>query len=78
MADKAAAEGRPAPEDDVPDAEWSVVSINGEMQESESPIPPETQLRNAKGKEHGGSGVPLNQAEYDRAVKYWSAYAVCQ
>ena len=33
-------------------------------------------MRNALGKEEGGSGVPLVKAEYKAAVEYWSTHAV--
>ena len=77
-AEKAVAEGLPAPEGDVPDAEWSVVAINGELTERETPIAPITQLRNALGKADGGSGRVLDRAEYQRAVEYWQFHAVCR
>ena len=36
---------------------------------------PMTAMRNALGKEEGGSGVPLNRAEYLAAVEYWQSHA---
>ena len=35
---------------------------------------PITMMRNALGKEEGGSGVPLDRKEYDKAVDYWSKH----
>lgn len=68
--------GKPKEERDVPDAEWGVVSINAEMQAAEAPMPPTTMVRNALGKDEGGSGVPLDREAYMRAVEYWGKYAV--
>ena len=36
---------------------------------------PITMMRNALGKEEGGSGVPLVRAKYDESVAFWSKYA---
>jgi hypothetical protein len=36
---------------------------------------PITMMRNALGKEEGGSGVALQREEYDKAVKYWETHA---
>jgi len=35
---------------------------------------PITMMRNALGKEEGGSGVPLDRNLYDKAVDYWSKH----
>ena len=37
---------------------------------------PITMLRNALGKEYGGSGVPLERDKYQKSVEYWSKHAV--
>jgi len=66
---------RPAPVRDVPDADWAVVSVNAELDETETPIKPMTQMRNALGKAYGGSGVPLDPVAYSKAVEYWSDHA---
>ena len=60
---------------DVPDAEWGIVSINAETQATESPVPPITMMRNALGKDQGGSGVPLDREAYMRSVAFWSTHA---
>ena len=57
------------------DAPWGIVSINSAHTASETPMKPITMLRNALGKEQGGSGVPLNKDEYARAVEYWAEHA---
>lgn len=62
-------------EGDCPDAAWGIVSINGELQEAETPMPPVTMMRNALGKEEGGSGVPLDREAYARSVDHWSNHA---
>lgn len=70
--------GKPESERDVPEAAWSIVSINGELQPAESPMPPLTMMRNALGKDQGGSGFPLDTAQYLRSVEFWSTHAVVQ
>ena len=37
---------------------------------------PMTMMRNALGKEEGGSGVPLDKEKYKEAVAYWSVHAL--
>lgn len=58
-----------------PEAEWGIVSINGELEEAETPMPPVTMMRNALGKAEGGSGVALDREAYAKSVAYWSAHA---
>ena len=41
----------------------------------ETPMQPITAMRNALGREEGGSGVPLNRAEYLKSVAYWQEKA---
>ena len=36
---------------------------------------PITMMRNALGKEEGGSGVPLDREKYMESVKFWSEHA---
>jgi hypothetical protein len=55
--------------------DWGIVSINSASNPEEDPMPPITMLRNALGKDEGGSGVALDKSEYTRAVKYWSEHA---
>jgi hypothetical protein len=33
-------------------------------------------LRNALGREYGGSGVPLDREEYMKSVNFWSTHAI--
>ena len=37
---------------------------------------PITMMRNALGKEEGGSGVPLEREKYMESVKHWQTHAV--
>jgi hypothetical protein len=36
---------------------------------------PITMMRNALGREEGGSGVPIDREKYDASVKYHSSHA---
>lgn len=36
---------------------------------------PITMLRNALGREEGGSGVPLDRDAYTKSVEYWETHA---
>ena len=62
-------------EQPVPDCDWGIVSIIGTLEAAEPPMPPITQLRNALGREEGGSGRPIDAAAYDRAVAFWETHA---
>ena len=62
--------------EDVPDADWGIVSINAEMEPSESPIPPITMMRNALGRDEGGSGVALDREAYLKSTAFWNTHAV--
>lgn len=53
-------------------APWGIVSIKAQMEDFELPMNPITQMRNALGKEEGGSGIPLKREEYMKSVKYWT------
>ena len=57
-------------------ARWfDSLDVNSVESKCEAPMNPITMMRNALGKDEGGSGVPLDKAEYARAVIYWSEYA---
>jgi uncharacterized protein DUF3228 len=71
LVEEAAARG----ESNAPDADWSIVAVNAEVDEKDSPIPPITMMRNALGAAEGGSGVALDRAAYLASVAYWSKYA---
>ena len=51
-------------------------SIKAQDEDYETPMQPITMLRNALGKEEGGSGVPLDRDKYNASVAYWSKHAV--
>lgn len=59
----------------VPDCEWGIVSIIGVLEPSEPPMPPITQMRNALGREQGGSGVALDAHAYAKAAEFWDRHA---
>jgi hypothetical protein len=54
-------------------APWGIVSVKPQNVEYELPMTPITMMRNALGKEEGGSGVPLVREKYIAAVGYWKA-----
>ena len=57
------------------DGAWGIVSILSAVSPDEAPMPPITAMRNALGKDEGGSGVSLDREYYMRAVEYWSQWA---
>ena len=59
----------------VPDCDWGIVSIIGTLDAVEPPMPPITQLRNALGRDEGGSGKAIDVAVYDAAVAFWERHA---
>jgi hypothetical protein len=59
-----------------PNAEWGIVAVLGQSHPNEEPMKPITMMRNALGKEEGGSGVPLDREAYNKAVEFWSNNAV--
>jgi Protein of unknown function (DUF3228) len=69
-----AAQGRTTQHDNT-SIPWGIVSIKAQDVDYELPMTPITAMRNALGKNEGGSGVPLNRDEYLKAVAYWKDYA---
>ena len=59
-------------------APWGIVSIKAQDTDSELPMAPITMMRNALGKEYGGSGVPLKHEDYKASVAYWKDHAPVQ
>lgn len=57
------------------DAPWGIISIKGQLEGYECPMTPITMMRNALGREEGGSGVPIDREKYDASVKYHSSHA---
>ena len=56
------------------DAPWGIISIKGQDVDHELPMTPITMMRNALGKEEGGSGVPLVRSSYLEAVAFWQKH----
>ena len=50
---------------------WGIISLKAQDEGHETPMQPITAMRNALGRDQGGSGVPLEKAKYDEAVEYW-------
>ncbi|OQS03827.1 flagellar associated protein [Thraustotheca clavata] len=59
-------------------APWGIIYIKAQDVPYELPMDPITILRNALGKEEGGSGVPLDRHAYLASVQYWSKQATIQ
>lgn len=56
-------------------APWGIVSIKAQDVDRELPMTPITAMRNALGKDQGGSGVELVREAYMEAVDYWKGHA---
>ena len=56
-------------------APWGIVSIKAQDIDHEHPMTPITAMRNALGKEEGGSGIPINKDAYMEAYQYWKNHA---
>ena len=69
-----AAMGKPKGEE-TETALWGIVSIKAQDVDYELPMTPITVMRNALGKEQGGSGVELSREAYMEAVGYWKDHA---
>lgn len=65
---EAKATNQPPPASDRP---WGIISIKGQLVDYELPMDPITVMRNALGKEEGGSGVALSRDKYMESVKFW-------
>lgn len=63
---------------DLPDVPWGIISIKAQNEDFETPMQPMTILRNALGRDQGGSGVPLEREKYEESVAYWETHAVIQ
>lgn len=56
------------------DAPWGIISVKSQLCDYELPMQPITVMRNALGKEYGGSGVPIDPVKYQESVKFWTEY----
>lgn len=72
IAKEAADMGREAPATEAP---WGIISVKAQDVPYELPMQPITSMRNALGREHGGSGVPIDRDEYMRSVAFWKENA---
>ena len=61
--------------DDGETSAWGIISVKAQDVGHELPMQPITMMRNALGKEEGGSGVPLSRAEYTKSADFWSMHA---
>ena len=61
---------------EVPDTDWSVISLMGLQHVEVPPMPPITIMRNALGIEEGGNAVKLDRAAYAASVDYWREHAM--
>ncbi|KAG2500348.1 hypothetical protein HYH03_001922 [Edaphochlamys debaryana] len=59
----------------LPSAPWGIISVKAQDENHETPMQPITMLRNALGREEGGSGVALDRAAYEASVAYWESHA---
>jgi hypothetical protein len=50
--------------------------VKAQMEDFETPMNPITMMRNALGKEEGGSGVSLDKKKYQESVEYWSEHSI--
>ncbi|KRX08564.1 hypothetical protein PPERSA_13045 [Pseudocohnilembus persalinus] len=66
--------GNEDPNKDI-DYDYGVVSIKPQDLDHEIPMDPITMMRNALGKDQGGSGVPLEFEKYMESVKFWEKHA---
>lgn len=64
--------------DDLPQAPWGIISVKAQDENFELPMTPMTMMRNALGKEEGGSGVPIDREKYEAASQYWDTHAAIQ
>lgn len=58
------------------DYDWGIVSIKPQGVDKELPMAPITMLRNALGKEEGGSGVKLDKEKYNESVDFFKKFAL--
>ncbi|KNC86041.1 hypothetical protein SARC_01800 [Sphaeroforma arctica JP610] len=56
-------------------APWGIISVKGQTKDYELPMQPITMLRNALGRDEGGSGVKLEREKYSESVNFWKEHA---
>lgn len=57
------------------DAPWGIISVKSQDVDHEIPMQPITMMRNALGKEEGGSGVSLDRQKYTESVNFWKTHS---
>lgn len=55
--------------------DYGIISVKPQDVDCETPMQPITMMRNALGKEHGGSGVGLDFDKYKESVQFWTRFA---
>mmetsp|Transcript_4367 Transcript_4367/g.11853 ORF Transcript_4367/g.11853 Transcript_4367/m.11853 type:complete len:257 (+) Transcript_4367:57-827(+) len=60
---------------ELPNVPWGIISVKAQNEPFETPMQPITMLRNALGREEGGSGVPIDKEAYNKSVEYWEHHA---
>ena len=58
------------------DYDYGIVSIKPQDVDYECPMQPITAMRNALGKDQGGSGIPLDPVKYRECVEFWKLHAI--
>ena len=58
--------------------DWGLISIKGQDKPGEIPMQPITAMRNALGREYGGSSVPIDEKKYRESAEYWNKYISVQ
>ena len=53
------------------DYDYGIISVKRQDVDYETPMAPITMMRNALGKEHGGSGVTLEFEKYKASCDFW-------
>ena len=56
--------------------DYAIVSVKPQDVNYELPMQPITIMRNALGKEYGGSSAPLDPEKYNQSVQYWQKNAL--
>ncbi|BDA49866.1 hypothetical protein COCOBI_14-4860 [Coccomyxa sp. Obi] len=59
----------------LPTPPWGIISIKAQDEDHETPMQPITIMRNALGRDEGGSGVKLDRAAYEASAAYWAERA---
>ena len=56
--------------------DYAIISVKPQDVNKELPMQPITIMRNALGKEYGGSSVPLDPEKYKQSVDFWENNAL--